>query len=351
MRHYQDVLERLQYNEEISQRFFEVEISILSTLNFKDFFERLLTEIKEKFDIPYVWLSLIGQNDVVPLIGELTSSQIIKERLSAIDRKTFTEITGHATEPLLVNEDLKPFYRMFPPNEKYLIRSLAILPITLNNEIIGSLNHGDPSPDRYVPGMDTALLERLAIKISICLSNVTAHEKLRMIASRDSLTGLLNRGVLESVMKREFNRATRYGSPLSLVFLDLDHFKTVNDTHGHDAGDALLKYLGTHLMKLSRESDVVGRLAGDEFLILLPSTTSDEALALTQRIKSYFTENPLKFDGVSIPIAFSFGIAQTQDPGVQDPSSLLKRADERLYAAKRKRQLVYTRRPTHCSPF
>lgn len=338
MQKFQKIYERLQYNEDISQRFFEVEVSILSTLNFRDFFERLLTEIKEKFDIPYVWLSLIDENDVVPLIGELASSNIIRERLSIIERKLFTEVTGNTEGPLLINEDLRPFYRMFPPNEKYLIRSLAILPITLNGEIIGSLNHGDPSAHRYVPGMDTALLERLAVKISICLSNVTAHEKLRIIASKDPLTGLLNRGVFESILWREFNRALRYDTPLSLVFIDLDDFKSVNDGFGHDAGDALLRYLGTQLMEMSRDSDVIGRYAGDEFLILLPSSTSEEARKLTERIRTFFAENPLPFHGTPIPISFSFGIAHLQDRGVQDPSSLLKRADERLYRAKRKKK-------------
>lgn len=338
MQKFQKIYERLQYNEDISQRFFEVEVSILSTLNFRDFFERLLTEIKEKFDIPYVWLSLIDENDVVPLIGELASSNIIRERLSIIERKLFTEVTGNTEGPLLINEDLRPFYRMFPPNEKYLIRSLAILPITLNGEIIGSLNHGDPSAHRYAPGMDTALLERLAVKISICLSNVTAHEKLRIIASKDPLTGLLNRGVFESILWREFNRALRYDSPLSLVFIDLDDFKSVNDGFGHDAGDALLRYLGTRLMEMSRDSDVIGRYAGDEFLILLPSSTSEEARKLTERIRTFFAENPLPFNGTPIPISFSFGIAHLQDRGVQDPSSLLKRADERLYRAKRKKK-------------
>ncbi|MBW1721705.1 MAG: sensor domain-containing diguanylate cyclase [Deltaproteobacteria bacterium] len=332
------IIERLEYNEDISQRFFEVEVSILSTLNFADFFERLLTEIKEKFDIPYVWLSLIDENDLVPLIGALASSPLLKERLNIIDRKNFLEIVGNRKEPLLVNEDLRPFYRMFPPNEKYLIRSAAILPIFLNQELIGSLNHGDPSAERYVPGMNTTLLERLAVKISICLSNVTAHEKLRILASKDPLTGLLNRGVIEAVMQREVNRALRYDTPLSLIFIDLDDFKTVNDSHGHDAGDALLKYLGSHLVEKSRESDVVGRFAGDEFVILLPSTNSREALKLAQRIKRNLLQNPLKYNGKTIPVSFSYGISHIHDDGVKDPASLVKKADERLYRAKRRKR-------------
>jgi diguanylate cyclase (GGDEF)-like protein len=331
----QQILERLRYNEEMARKFFEVEVSILSTLNFKDLFERLLTEIKEKFDIPYVWVSLIDEIDVVPLIRELASSDVLKERLSIIGKKAFYKIVGKDAVPLLVNENLKPFYRMFPKNEKYLIRSVAIVPIKRDGEIIGSLNHGDPSGTRYGPGMDTALLERLAVKVSICLSNVTAHEKLKVAASRDPLTGLLNRRVMEPVLKREFTRALRYGAPLSLVFLDLDDFKDVNDSYGHDAGDALLKYFGTHLARMSRESDVVARFAGDEFLLILPSTTEEEARKLTERMEAFFSGHPLELEGAAIPVSFTFGISHLQDTGIQDPPSLLKRADKRLLRAKR----------------
>ncbi len=333
----QRIIKRLEYNEDISQKFFDVEVSILSTLNFKDFFERLLTKIKEKFAIPYVWLSLIDGNEIIPLIGELAGSRLIRERLSIIDSRIFSDILNSSTNPLLVNEKLKPFYKIFPPREKYLIRSAAILPITLQGELIGTLNHGDPSAERYVPGMDTTLLERLAVKISICLSNVIAHEKLRIVASKDSLTGLLNRGVMDTVLNREFNRAFRYKEPLSLVFIDLDDFKNVNDFHGHDAGDALLKHLGSQLLQMCRDSDVVGRFGGDEFLILLPSTDSQDASVLVGRIKSCFKENPLQFNGKTIPMSFSYGISSIEDGGIDNVATLVKRADERLYQAKREK--------------
>jgi GAF domain-containing protein len=180
------LLETLEQNEAIEKKFFDVEVSILSILNFRDFFEKLLSEIKEKFLIPFVWVTFIDNNDHAKLIIQFASSELLNQKLSLIESGDFLSIVGSHTRPLLVNEDLRPFYKMLPQNERYLIRSMAIAPITLDGDIIGSLNFGDTYDSRYFPGMDTSLLERLAVKVSICLSNVMAHEKLQQFVERNS---------------------------------------------------------------------------------------------------------------------------------------------------------------------
>lgn len=330
-----EILETLRTNQEISRRFFEIESSILSVFNFQDLFEKLLAEIKEKFGIPYVWISIIDKSAISNLVQSLISSEIIKEQLNVIDRNTFLKLTENKITPILANDDLKPFYKLLPPKQKYLIRSLAIAPITLDGEIIGSLNHADHSELRYWSGMETTLLEQLAVKVSICLSNVMAHEQLRLLAFKDPLTGLLNRRTMDNVLKREFNRAKRYATPLSLIFLDLDDFKVVNDLYGHDIGDDLLKYVATHLEKMSRKSDVIARFAGDEFIIILPYTPLEKAQNLVNRLQNFFQKNPPNFHGTSIPILISPGIASIEDETVSDAASLLKRADTMLYKAKK----------------
>jgi diguanylate cyclase (GGDEF)-like protein len=334
----ESILERIRENEQIARKFFEIEVSILSILDFKDLFERLLSEIREKFGIPCVWISLVDRSEISDLTQTLASSKDLKERLNVIDRKTFLGLIGNRTTPLLVNGDLQPYYPMLPKGQLNFIRSLAVSPISLHGEIIGSLNQADLSPLRYRPGMDTQLLEQLAVKVSICLSNVIAHERLKWLAIRDPLTGLLNRRIMETVLKREFRRAQRYKSPLSLAFLDLDDFKIINDRYSHECGDALLKYVAEQLTEITRDSDVVARYGGDEFVIILPGIPSQEALKLLQRLQQHFREKPMRYDEKLIPVSISFGIASMADRKVTSPESLMRFADTMLYNIKKNKK-------------
>jgi diguanylate cyclase (GGDEF)-like protein len=332
------ILETLKENEEIARKFFEIEVSILSILDFQGLFERLLSEIREKFGIPCVWISLIDKSEISDLIQALASSKDLRERLNVIDRKTFLKLIDNTTSPLLLNGDLRPYYPIFPRGQLNFIRSMAVSPIRLHGEVIGSLNQADFSRLRYRPGMDTRLLEQLAVKVSICLSNVIAHERIKWLAVRDPLTSLLNRRVMETILKREHKRALRYRTPLSLAFLDIDHFKDVNDRHGHECGDALLRYVSSQLMGITRDIDVVARYGGDEFVIILPGTSAEEVSKLLHRLQQHFQDYPMGQGENSIPVSISFGVASVTDPGVTDPESLLRAADAMLYSIKKSKK-------------
>ena len=331
------IMEIVRHNEQIARKFFEIEKRILTILDFTDLFEVLLAEIRDKFGIPYTWISLIDDSDLSGFIKELAASEALKPLLNVIDRQRFDALVGERSSPLLVNHNLKPYFRLLPKNRKYFVKSMAIAPISLDGKLIGSLNQADITVKRFQPGIDTSLLEQLAVKVSLCLSNVTAHEKLRYLAYHDPLTGLLNRRVMESVLEREFYRYQRYPKSLSVVFVDLDHFKQVNDSYGHDRGDDLLKYVARVLMELSRNTDVVARYAGDEFVMILPETDKDSAGLLMERIHRHFKSHPLQVKAVTIPVSISYGIATADLHGVENPQSLLKLADEALYETKQAR--------------
>ena len=339
VRHREEVARR---NAETTKKFFEIEKRILSILNYKDLFEVLLDEIKKKFGMPSVWISLIEKSEVTSFIEQLESSEAIKKHMHIVDKNTFLKLVGTKTTPLLINDNLKAFSKLIPRQDKYSIRSIAIAPISLDGEIIGSLNQAHISPEHFKPGIDTSSLEQLAVKVSFCLSNVTAHEKLKFIAYSDPLTGLLNRRAMENALKREFSREKRYQRMLSVVFIDLDDFKSVNDIHGHDRGDELLKYVANRLLDKNRDADVVARFAGDEFIFILPETSAASATNLMNRLKDYFLSHPLNTAETSIPVSISFGVASTEDKSIENPAMLLKKADEMLYKAKaaRKKELA-----------
>jgi len=330
----QKIIQRLLYNEKIAKKFYDVETRILTILNYKDFFEVLLIEIAKTFEIPYVWFSLIKPGELSDLIKSLQTSEVLITKINIIEKDIFFNLMGHGMQPILENNYLDKYAKLIPDTIKKSVKSMAMVPISMDGGIIGSLNFADRSYLRYSSSIDATLLEQLGLKASLCLSNVTAHEKLKFLAYHDPLTGLLNRRVMETALKREFNRATRYDNILSVVFVDLDNFKRINDKYGHDAGDKLLRYVADKFRDQARESDVVAKFAGDEFVIILPETTAEQAKKMMTRHKFFFLENPLCIKTETIPISISYGIASTEKNSFESPEQFLKKADEMLYLKK-----------------
>ena len=161
-----------------------------------------------------------------------------------------------------------------------------------------------------------------------------ASEQLRMTQSCDHLTGIANRRTFFETAEIELMRWRRQPRPLSLLMLDADHFKVINDQYGHPAGDAVLRDLAATLTATFREVDVVARVGGEEFAVLLPSTAIEGALGVANRLLAALSARSVEFDGTRIAYTVSGGIA-AMDNGVAGLDALMKRADEALYAAKR----------------
>jgi GAF domain-containing protein len=148
-----EILQVICRNEEVARKFFEIETSILTIHNFRDLFERLLTEIHDKFSVPRVWVAMTEDNDVYRLLDRMTPANTFGERLRVIDAKAFTELVGDGTAPILADEGLERFTALLPEGAKYPLGSLAVVPLLYDGKAIGSLNLGDSSPERYAPGM------------------------------------------------------------------------------------------------------------------------------------------------------------------------------------------------------
>ena len=155
------------------------------------------------------------------------------------------------------------------------------------------------------------------------------NSALSEIASSDPLTGLRNRRYFGEALEAQFSLARRKQLPISLVMIDVDHFKSFNDRFGHPAGDEVLRTIGHLLRSCVREHDIVARYGGEEFAILLPTTDEDECLPLVERLRTTVANHPWPFRGVTI----SLGVA-TLDPGESLPSNLVDRADRALYYSK-----------------
>lgn len=197
--------------------------------------------------------------------------------------------------------------------------------------------HGTPRPELAARVM-SALRRRQRYR-----SIESARDQALEAAITDQLTGLYNRGYFEEVLRAECKRAVRYGQPAALVMLDIDHFKKVNDTWGHPAGDRVLREVSRRLTKTLRGSDLAARFGGEEFIILLPSTNAGNALFVANRVRAALEEMPFDVGPEQIRVTGSLGVAMmpTDADGARH---LIELADAALYAAKRggRNQVVMT---------
>ncbi|OWL89664.1 sensor domain-containing diguanylate cyclase [Halopseudomonas aestusnigri] len=161
----------------------------------------------------------------------------------------------------------------------------------------------------------------------------SANTKLQELALRDGLTGLLNRRYWESCLEREFARHQRYDNPVSLVIFDIDHFKRVNDTYGHQTGDEVIRSVAEITSRLARETDFAGRYGGEEFVVLLPGTHLEGAAQFAERLRQAVEQQVLDYQGSPLSYTISLGVATIGDD-MPNYQVLLERADKALYASK-----------------
>ncbi len=158
---------------------------------------------------------------------------------------------------------------------------------------------------------------------------------LEQLALTDSLTNLPNRRAIEDWATRQLSGAARYGFTFWIVVADLDHFKNVNDTYGHEAGDTVLKRVGEILKSNSRKSDICGRVGGEEFLLTLSHTTAKNVELVIERIRAELEATRFSFDGNSVTVTASFGVAGFDGKPAADLGQIISHADAALYSAKR----------------
>jgi diguanylate cyclase (GGDEF)-like protein len=176
----------------------------------------------------------------------------------------------------------------------------------------------------------------MVIILLICLSGLAVSEKMNSMIIREGLTGLFNKAYILQRLEEEFYRAKRYHHELSLLMIDLDNFKALNDRYGHTAGDRLLRYFSQLISETVRPSDIAARYGGEEFLILLPETGGKEAGALAERLRLRISLHPFRLDSRKEDILFtiSIGVASYPEFG-QGIEELIALADEALYQAKK----------------
>lgn len=218
--------------------------------------------------------------------------------------------------------------------------SIAMIPLTHRAKLIGSINLCSNDALRFTRDHASDFLAHIGVIASFCIENTVNRARLMRSGFTDVLTGWHNRRYLIVRLHEELARARRDHAGLVCLMLDVDHFKAVNDTYGHAAGDAVLRELAQRIETQVRASDVAARYGGEEFVVLLPNTPTSAATLLAERIRSAISESAIELPGgESITITVSIGIAEVHPNSDNNDlktlgDSLIARADVALYAAK-----------------
>jgi diguanylate cyclase (GGDEF)-like protein len=266
---------------------------------------------------------------------------------------TADSLVGHVCEQglLLVLEDARsatadsdPYGGLPRP-----IGSVAVVPVKSGDQVIGALVVEGEDPGD-ITQHESRNVTRLSALARGPLEIVWEIEEVSRRARTDALTGLANRREFDEQLRRVVAETDRFGNMCSLILVDLDHFKLVNDKHGHEAGDVVLKHVAQLLRDTVREVDLCARYGGEEIAILLPQTSEQGAFELAERLRQVLEQRPSSHGGVRIPHTASFGVATYPSP-VPYGDWLLLAADKALYEAKAAgRNCVKAIQPSHVTP-
>jgi diguanylate cyclase (GGDEF)-like protein len=209
-------------------------------------------------------------------------------------------------------------------------RNVVVAPVTVDGENLGiAVGEWGGGADARIPTTTVNALSQACMHTALALRNARLLGENERLATRDSLTGLANRRLFDESLHREIARSQRLGTPLSMLILDVDHFKQVNDTYGHQTGDAVLREVAGALVANTKNFDVTARYGGDEFVVLLPGCSRDNAIGVAERVRASIARAVGE-----APVTVSAGIAAVPD-NASDAERLVAAADAALYEAKR----------------
>lgn len=335
-----ELTEKVDKNTGIMRRSQRRELSLLHADDLAALFNQLLFGLKESYRLDAVTVVLCDpDHDVRHLL--LASGAVMDDfpGLVFID-----SLAGLSPQYVGLRH---PWLGAYSASDHQLIlpqstgsASIAMIPLLHKEKLLGSINFCSADAERFTPAHAIDFFDHLGVIASFALENAVNRARLRRSGFTDVLTGWNNRRYLHVRLSEELARARRDATTLTCLMLDIDHFKRVNDTFGHAAGDEVLKEIAQRIESQVRASDVAARYGGEEFVILLPNTDSVSGELLAERIRSEIASTPIdvgKREGVTVTV--SIGIAGTT-PQRNDldlktvGESLIARADVALYRAK-----------------
>ncbi len=289
---------------------------------------------------------------VARLAMELVGADAVALGLLSADHRTLTDVhTFNMPDPLMaLQQGVGPMWQAVetrqsiirhnivlvePDVSGYRICSAAGTPITANDQMMGILVVYCLRDQRRFTERDSAILDIVGRQTGIAIANARLFTETRRLATTDHLTGLFNRHHFFTLAPRELERARRYHHAMALLVIDVDHFKAINDTYGHGAGDVVLRSIAERMRRELRDADILARFGGEEFIALLPETHLAGALHVAERLRAAIEAHPVMFQDAPIQVTISIGCAAADRISVDDRlEAMIQCADRALYTAK-----------------
>ena len=337
----QELLRRIEDNQQIQAHFQEFESQLLHCDSLPELFDKLLLEALSHFRLDGLTLLLNDTDHQMRTLSERLPLANFNGRLQFFHNQlVFDNLFLKPPQVRLGALDTLEAIKIFPQGTR--IKSSALLPLVRHNQLIGSYNFGSSDPERFTAEKSADFLEHLARIVAVCLENCFSVESLRHQSMIDVLTQVFNRRSFAQELERELARASRHAHALSCMFVDIDHFKQINDTYGHQSGDECLRQVAHTVKQQLRKTDVFARYGGEEFVALLPEDSLEQAQATAERIRAAVaTVTITAEDGRQFQVTLSIGVATHDFAARTDQTlhdlgeALLSRADHAMYDAKR----------------
>jgi len=335
------LLAQAQQNQQILQRHQAFDLQFISADSLRDLLDTVFHTFASSAGLDVVTLALLDPDyDIRRILVDLNIQQTEYQHLLCLQEESeFGELAGKLSKPVLGAYSEELHGRVFP-EPIAPPASVAIVPLIRHGKLIGCMNLGSADVARFAPALSTDFIEHLACIVAICVENVINTERLKHIGLTDPLTGVNNRRYIERRLIEEIGRSRRQGYALSCMYIDIDHFKRINDRLGHQAGDEVLRGVAGRIKAELRLSDALGRFGGEEFVVLLIDTEQADAVNVAERIRLGIAEHPLMLlGGQKLDVTVSLGVSALSPPakgnGVEAAAQrLIAQADQALYKAK-----------------
>ncbi|HQQ62019.1 MAG TPA: sensor domain-containing diguanylate cyclase [Pseudomonadales bacterium] len=333
-----ELMDRSEGNQQILRRFYDYESGLLACNQLPALMQLLTEGAQQHFDLQAVAVLLDDPDHqfrtlIQPLIDPALPVRFLHDSTAT---RNYLGVLGTSIYlGPLPNRDRVRYF----PDLDVTIQSCALLPLQQDGKVIGCIAYGSDNTERFTDDKSTDFLAHLARIIATCIDNALIHETLRRQTQTDVLTHLHNRRFFDEALDREIAIGLRSGLPVACVFLDIDHFKQINDTRGHQTGDLCLQQAAETIRKQLRKADVLARYGGEEFVCLLPGADPEKAIQTAERIRQAVEALPCRSHTDDMfNITLSAGVSvwdveKNRDTG-NVAAQLVSSADAAMYEAK-----------------